>query len=121
MIEYIDAKKAMALMDSEATCIFNIVTAWCGDCTKQAENFNRFASDFIKRGISVYEINVQNEPHQYISAELETLTRLFGGIGFPRTVLIQNGKVVDADNVEVISADDLSVLAKKLSNTLHFS
>ena len=121
MIKYIDAKQVEALIDSEATWILNIVTAWCGDCTKQAESINLFASHFIIKGISVYEVNVQNERNQFISPELEALTESLGGRGYPRTVLIQNGKVVDADNVEVISEGQLSALSDKFQQQLHFS
>ena len=36
-------------------------------------------------------------------------------------ILIQNGKVVDADNVEVISEGQLSALSDKFQQQLHFS
>jgi len=121
MIKSIDGKQVEALMESEATCILNIVTAWCGDCTKQAESINLFASHFIVKGISVYEVNVQNERNQFLSPELAALTDSLGGPGYPRTVLIQNGKVVDADNVEVISKEQLAALADKFQQQLHFS
>jgi len=46
------------------------------------------------------------------------LTQLLGGHGYPRTVLIQKGKIIDADNVEVISEEALDKLAAKFEQTI---
>lgn len=119
MIKYISVEQAQDLMQSEQTCIFNLVAAWCSDCTEQSKNFHSFARIFTEQAISVYEINVQNEKNLFLSPSHQQLTKLFGGHGFPRTVLIKKGKKADADNVEVISEEQLAELADKFKKQLN--
>lgn len=118
MIKYIDAKQAKDLISSGNTCILNIVAAWCSDCTKQAANFAPFANCFTQQGFAVYELNVQDDKHVFLSPQHQQLTEQFGGHGFPRTALLSKGKIVDADNIEVISAEQLSTLAEKFQKQL---
>jgi thiol-disulfide isomerase/thioredoxin len=119
MIKNIDPAKANQLLNSNASFILNIVTSWCGDCTAQAENFPLFADQFAVKGIAVYQINVQDVKDQYISAEHEVLTVKFGGRGYPRTALVLNNKIVDANNVEMVSREQLSILANKFNLRLN--
>lgn len=101
-------------MKDGETFILNIVTAWCPDCTvRQRPNFPAFAEKLSKHKLLVYEITVQNEPNRYISKEHQNITDLFGGHGFPRTVLVKSGKIADLNNVEVTSAEALKDLAEK--------
>jgi thiol-disulfide isomerase/thioredoxin len=115
MIKNIDPTKANQLLNSNESFIINIVASWCSDCTAQAENFPLFAEQFASKGIAVYQVNVQDEKNQYISAEHEALTLKLGGRGYPRTVLIANSKIVDADNIEIISHEQLLMLANKFN------
>ena len=119
MIKYINVEKAQYLIGTEETCILNLVAAWCSDCTEQSKNFHSFARTFTEQGISVYEINVQNEKNLFLSPSHQQLTQLYSGHGFPRTVLIKKGKSADADNVEVISEEQLAALADKFKKQLN--
>ena len=67
-----------------------------------------------KAGISVYQCCVQTERLVFISAEHESLTADFGGHGYPRTVLITDGRMADS-RVEVMDALALSMLAGEFS------
>ncbi|MCG6202554.1 peroxiredoxin family protein [Psychromonas antarctica] len=119
MIKYINADHLQDLMEAKKTCILNIVAAWCTDCTEQAKNVHSFAHSFTEKGISVFQINVQDEKNLFISPLHQQLTCLFGGHGFPRTILIKQGKIVDADNIEVISKKQLAQLADKFKKQLN--
>lgn len=118
MTKYIVAEQANELITSGNTCILNIVAAWCTDCTKQAASFAAFANCFTPQGVPVYELNVQDQKNVFLSPLHQQLTERLGGHGFPRTVLICEGKIVDADNVEVISAEQLFSLAEKFQKQL---
>ena len=106
--------KVIEKMKDGETFILNIVTAWCPDCTvRQGPNFPAFVEKLSQHKIPVYQITVQNEPNVSLSEEHEKMTDLFGGHGFPRTVLIRSGEIADSDNVEVTSAVALSALVEK--------
>jgi hypothetical protein len=64
-------------------------------------------------GIDVLQVTVQLQRGDFISAEHEQMTTLFGGHGYPRTVLINHGDVADQNNVEILTEEMLSELAKK--------
>ena len=119
MIKYINAAQAQDLMRAENTCILNLVAAWCSDCTRQSKNVGSFAQGFTKKGISVYNVNVQDEKNLFLSPLHQQLTEQFGGHGFPRTILIKEGKSADANNVEVISEEQLAELADKFRKQLN--
>jgi len=121
MVKYFSAEQIQELIESKETCILNLVASWCPDCTEQSNNFNVFASRFIAQGISVYELNVQDEKNIFLSPLHQQLTQQFGGHGFPRTILIREGESIDADNVEVISKAQLSELADKFKEQLHLN
>ena len=118
MINHINAQQTQDVIKSEQTCILNLVTAWCSDCTEQAKNFSAFAEDFIEQGILVYQLNVQDEKNIFLTPLHQQLTQQFGGHGFPRTILIQRGGNVDANNVEIIAKEQLSELANKFKEQL---
>jgi thiol-disulfide isomerase/thioredoxin len=117
----IDIKKAQQLFSCSDAFVLNIVAAWCSDCTAQAENLPAFARLFVDRGVPIYQLNVQDIKNQYLSAEHEALTVKLGGRGYPRTVLMSNNKTVDADNVEIISREQLGALADKFTLLLNNS
>lgn len=111
IVEPTEIHRRMTLGD---TFIINIVTAWCPDCTvRQKQHIDYFASKLHAHGMDVLQVNVQLVKGEFISTEHEQLTNQFGGHGYPRTVLIKQGKVADQNNVEIITQESLSELAIK--------
>ncbi|ABM02957.1 periplasmic thioredoxin of cytochrome c-type biogenesis [Psychromonas ingrahamii 37] len=111
----IDITKAEQLLSGSDAFILNIVALWCSDCTAQAENLPAFAQLLSDQGMPVYQLNVQNIKDQYLSAQHKALTIKLGGRGYPRTVLMLGNKIVDSDNIEIISAEQLATLANKFT------
>jgi thiol:disulfide interchange protein len=96
------------------TFVVNVVAAWCPDCTeRQKPHIGGFAQKMKSHGIDVLQVTVQLRRGDFISAEHEQMTTLFGGHGYPRTVLINHGDVADQNNVEILTEEMLSELAKK--------
>ena len=111
IVEPVDVNRRMAAGD---TFVVNLVTAWCPDCTeRQKLHIGGFAQKMKPHGIDVLQVNVQLLRGYFIDAEHEKITTLFGGHGYPRTVLINHGNVADQNNVEIITEDTLSELARK--------
>ncbi|MFB1034193.1 MAG: hypothetical protein QMC38_02475 [Sinobacterium sp.] len=111
IVEPVEVKRRMASSD---TFVVNLVAAWCPDCTERQElHIDNFAQKMNTHGIDVLQVNVQLLRGNFIGAEHEQITTQFGGHGYPRTVLINRGNVVDQDNVEIITEDTLSELASK--------
>jgi len=115
MIKNIDITKAVRLLNSSEKFVMNIVASWCSDCTAQAVNLPSFAQFFSTKELTVYQLNVQDIKNQYLSPQHEALTIKLGGRGYPRTALISNNQIVDADNVEIISSEQLADLADKFT------
>ena len=118
MIKKISAVQAQQLMTTNDTFIINIVASWCSDCTEQAENTPNFAKHFSDMNIDFYQLNVQNTKSEFLSDSHQQITELFGGHGYPRTVLVKEGKILDSENVEVISNTSLTHLAEKFTSKL---
>jgi len=97
--------------------IINVVATWCSDCTEQGHHLQPFVVAVAELGLSVFEITAQEAKGEYISAEVAELIAQFGGHGFPRTVLINKGNIISADNVEMISEQALLQLAKKFKQS----
>lgn len=96
------------------TFVVNLITSWCPDCTvKQVVNLKMFSDILARADIKLYQCTVQEERGLFVSACHEELVRKFGGHGYPRTVLLQDGQVVDKDNVEIVSFEGLTHLAKR--------
>lgn len=111
IVEPVEVNRRMTAGD---TFVVNLVTAWCPDCTERQKLYiDGFAQEMKSHGVDVLQVNVQLLKGDYIDAEHEQLTAQFGGHGFPRTVLINNGNVVDQNNVEIITEDKLAELARK--------
>ena len=111
IVEPAEVSRRMAAGD---TFVVNIVAAWCPDCTeRQAPHIDGFTQKMKSAEVDVLQINVQLQKGDFISPEHEQITNLFGGHGYPRTVLIKAGNVKDKDNVEVVTEDTLSALASK--------
>jgi thiol-disulfide isomerase/thioredoxin len=98
-------------MKENETFVVNVVAAWCPDCTERQEpNFPEFVRKMKGAGVAVYQCSVQVERLVFISAEHEALTDEFGGHGYPRTVLIKKGIMMDS-RVEVMDPLALAMLA----------
>lgn len=111
IVEPAEVKRRIAAGD---TFVVNVVTAWCPDCTeRQKPHIGGFAQKMKSHGIDVLQVTVQLQRGDFISAEHEQMTTLFGGHGYPRTVLINHGDVADQNNVEILTEEMLSELAKK--------
>lgn len=101
------------------TFVVNIVAKWCPDCTqRQSLHIESFAHTMKNHDIDVLQLNVQTLKNVFISDSHEIITVKFGGHGYPRTVLIYRGTVLDNNNVEVITEDTLSALAIKFIDLL---
>ncbi|WP_022941645.1 TlpA family protein disulfide reductase [Psychromonas hadalis] len=99
-------------------CVVNLTAKWCSDCTEQAYHLPDFSHSLATKSLSFYTLAVQKDKNVYLSTEHQAFTELLGGHGFPRTVLVIEGKVIDADNVEVISAEQLNELLDKFTKQL---
>lgn len=100
------------LIAGKNTCVVNVVASWCPDCTvRQKPHLVTFAQHLQQAGIDVFEVNVQDQQRVYLSSAHQQMTEEFGGHGFPRTVLICDGQIVDSDNVEVMTLEGLEKLA----------
>ena len=95
------------------SCVVNLTASWCSDCTEQSRHLHKFSEALAIKQLAVYSLVMQTEKNIYLSSEHQSFTEALGGHGFPRTVLVINGKTVDADNVEIISAEQLTELANK--------
>ena len=111
IVEPAEVKRRIAAGD---TFVVNVVTAWCPDCTeRQKLHIGGFAQKMQSHGIDVLQVTVQLQRGDFISAEHKQMTEQFGGHGYPRTVLINHGDVADQNNVEILTEEMLSELAKK--------
>ena len=79
---------------------------------KAGPRLPHFIERLKKAGIPFHQITVQHEKMRFISTEHEKITEEFGGQGYPRTVLIVDGKTRSRDNVEIVTRDGLERLAE---------
>ncbi|MCG8333359.1 MAG: hypothetical protein MJE63_02515 [Proteobacteria bacterium] len=108
----IDPAQIRQKIVNKETFVVNVVTSWCPDCTqKQSPHLPLFIEKLSKHKIPCFQFVVQHERLQFLSQEHESLTLEFGGHGYPRTVLIINGKIQPDSKVEVVTADDLDAMA----------
>ena len=63
-------------------------------------------------------LNVQIDKGVFIDSSHQMLTEQLGGHGFPRTILVLKGEIISSDNVEIISAQDLEILADTFKKQL---
>ncbi len=111
MIQELSPAEVRERMEEKGAFVVNIVTAWCPDCTeRQQPNFPEFVKKMAAGGVVVYQCCVQDEKLVFISDEHDSLVNDFGGHGYPRTVLIRDGKVLDSRK-EVMDGLALSMLA----------
>ncbi|BDX07246.1 TlpA family protein disulfide reductase [Planctobacterium marinum] len=108
-IEEIDNKVA-----KKESFVLNLVASWCPDCTeKQAPNLPAFEQNLMGSELSLYNIVVQHNKGEFLSAVHQGLVEQLGGHGYPRTVLFVSGQAIDTDNVEITSIEQLAALADK--------
>ncbi len=111
MVQELSPAEVRQKIKQNENFVLNVVAAWCPDCTvRQQPHFPGFVQKMDTAGIPVYQCCVQTERLVFISDEHESLTADFGGHGYPRTVLIEGGRMVDS-RVEVMDALALSMLA----------
>jgi len=111
MIKELSPAELRQRMSEGESCVVNVVTSWCPDCTeRQQPNFPGFVEKMEAAAIPVYQCCVQKEKLVFLSEEHESLVDDFGGHGYPRTVLIRDGRVLDS-RVEVMDGLALSMLA----------
>lgn len=118
MIENKTIEQVQSSLAEDETCVLNLTAAWCSDCTDQAKNLKKMSEKLALKHVPIYTVTVQQEKNVYLSAAHESFTESLGGHGFPRTVLVLKGKVVDANNVEVISPEQLAVLSEQFIKQL---
>ncbi len=118
MIKNENLEQIQSHITNGESCVVNLTANWCSDCTDQAKNLVLFTEILATQKVPCYTLAVQEEKNVYFSDQHQLFTELVGGHGFPRTVLVVKGKVVDADNVEVISEPQLNELAEKFINLL---
>jgi thiol-disulfide isomerase/thioredoxin len=99
-------------IQNKKTFVLNVVSSWCPDCTeRQQPHFPAFAARLQAADISVYQITVQQERLVFLSKEHEKLVEMFGGHGYPRTVLVIQGVVQADSRVEVMTPFELDMMA----------
>ena len=114
LIQIVEPSEVNHRMAAGDSFVVNVVAAWCPDCTvRQKQHIDGFALEMKNHGLDVLQVNVQLARGKFISVEHEEMTTLFGGHGYPRTVLIKHGNVIDQNNVEITTEDLLSALAEK--------
>ncbi len=114
VIQFVEPDDVFQRISAGDTFVVNIVAAWCPDCTQREKLYiDDFAQKMKSHATDVLQITVQIVKGEFINDKHEQLTAKFGGHGYPRTVLICQGKIVDQNNVEVITEQALSELAKK--------
>jgi len=118
MIENKTLEQIQQIIASGETCVLNLTASWCSDCTDQAHNLEAFSHNLNAKQVTCYTFAVQQERNVYLSEAHQVFTEFLGGHGFPRTVLVTKGKVVDAENVEIISAQQLTALSEKFIKQL---
>jgi thiol-disulfide isomerase/thioredoxin len=101
-------------MSKKDSFIVNVTATWCGDCMfLQKPLLPDFVDQMKADGLDVVSLVVQHERGVYLSPEHEALTQTFGGPGYPRTILILNGQIVDGDNVEVMTQTGINTMAAR--------
>lgn len=110
-----EVKQKMAGGD---TFVLNVVTDWCPDCSiRQHPNLPGFVSRLAGAGLKVFQLTVQYQPLIFLSDDHEQMVERFGGPGYPRTILIVQGKEVESA-VEVMTGQDLATLADRFINLI---
>lgn len=117
-IHTINASDFSEKKQQKQSFILNVIATWCSDCTAQALSLQTFTKTMKESGLEVFNLIAQNEKSVFIDCYHEKLINELGGHGYPRTILIKEGKIISADNVEVITEQALTTLAIEFKNLL---
>lgn len=98
--------------------VLNVVANWCSDCTDQKANISAFEKEMAECGLNVFQLTAQQEKGVFENIEHQRLIENLGGHGYPRTVLIVEGNVISSNNVEIISKQELMLLANNFKQLL---
>ena len=110
-----EVRQKMAVGD---TFVLNVVTDWCPDCIeRQHPHLPVFVRAMALAGVVVYQLTVQARRLVFLSNTHEQLVEQFGGHGYPRTILIKNGKEEESA-VEVMTEQGLLNLADRFTYIL---
>lgn len=121
-IQLVEPNEVSKRISAGDTFIVNVVATWCPDCTERQKLYiDDFAQKMKLQAIDVLQVIVQRVKGEFIDDEHAQLTAKFGGHGYPRTVLICQGNIVDSNNVEIITEDTLSALAEKFTQIINES
>ena len=116
MFKEVELPEVLAFVEAKKDFVLNIVAGWCPDCTEnQAPNLPEFAAQLEAVQLPLYNLLAQQEKRVYLTQELEEFVETLGGHGFPRTVLFKNGEVIDANNVEYMTSEQLQELVRRFS------
>ena len=122
LLQIVEPVEVNRRMTSGNTFVVNVVATWCPDCTERQKLYiDSFAKKMGAHEIDVLQVDVQLTKGVFISPEHEQMTALFGGHGYPRTVLINHGNVASQDNVEIITENTLLELASKFIQIISVS
>lgn len=114
-ITTIDPHEVRRRMENGETFVVNVVAAWCPDCIdRQLPCLPNFITRLQEHDIPFCQVIVQRERLVFLSGEHERLTELFGGQGYPRTVLIINGVAEEHAPVEIMTPLALDILASSI-------
>ncbi|XOV80601.1 MAG: periplasmic thioredoxin of cytochrome c-type biogenesis [Aestuariibacter sp.] len=120
MLRRLTLGEVQELITGKHSFVLNVIANWCPDCTeKQAPNLPLFVEQLDIVGLDVINLIVQEEKRVYMSRAHEDFVSMLGGHGFPRTVLYLDGKVVDANNVEILTKANLALLLEKFKVFIH--
>ncbi len=112
-IQVLQPEQVQKKMNAGESFVLNVVTDWCPDCTeRQHPNLPPFINKIRQAGLEVYQLTVQQQRLVFLSDRHEDMVEQFGGHGYPRTILIKEGKEV-LSAVEVMAEQELSALADR--------
>ncbi|MCK5924061.1 MAG: thioredoxin family protein [Methylococcales bacterium] len=117
-VQLLQPEEVRQKMAAGETFVLNVVTDWCPDCSmRQHPNLPGFVSRLEGAGLLVFQLTVQQQRLVFLSDDHEKMVERFGGHGYPRTILIVQGKEVESA-VEVMTGQDLTALADRFINLL---
>ena len=117
-VQLLQPEEVRQKMAAGDTFVLNVVTDWCPDCsTRQHPNLPGFVSRLEGAGLQVFQLTVQHQRLIFLTDGHEQMVERFGGHGYPRTILIVQGKEVESA-VEVMTGQDLAALADRFINLL---
>ncbi len=117
-VQLLQPEEVQQKMAAGDTFVLNVVTDWCPDCSmRQHPNLPGFVSRLAGAGLQVFQLTVQQQRLVFLSDDHEKMVEDFGGHGYPRTILIVQGKEVESA-VEVMTEHDLAALADRFINLL---